>query len=420
LKFLLTIFLLVLLAATGYGAWMWYGMTQPYQGFAGPGVFVDIPHGVSRRYVAYLLKKNGVIRSRLGFEIYARKHPKRTLEAGEYYFDHAMTGRDVFWKLANGQVYQQPFTVREGETIFDIAHDLEAGKFMRAGDFIYAAGDPALIRDFAPEAQTLEGFLFPATYELPRHPAASELTAQMVHKFKDEWRRIGASDPGEHTGANGQAGKSEYTAESQHRVRLQTVTLASLVERETPKPEERPMVASVFENRVQKGMRLQCDPTVIYGMERLGQYKGTLTGKDLSFDSPYNTYEHGGLPPGPIGNPGESSLRAALHPAETNLLYFVANTQGGHFFSSTLAEHNKNVTKYRRLLAGLPADPPPPPPPPPAGAKRRQTKPQAQQQAKVGAKQPAKPRVKGQRKPGSKQQAKPDANQQAKQQGKER
>ena len=123
-------------------------------------------------------------------------------------------------------------------------------------------------------------------------------------------------------------------------------------------------------------MRLQCDPTVIYAMERSGQYKGTLTGKDLGFESPYNTYEHGGLPPGPIGNPGEASLRAALHPAETSYLYFVANTQGGHFFSSTLAEHNKNVVKYRRLLAGLPADPPPPPP----DAKKKQAKPVAHSQ----------------------------------------
>jgi UPF0755 protein len=148
------------------------------------------------------------------------------------------------------------------------------------------------------------------------------------------------------------------------------VTLASLVERETPKPEERPMVASVFDNRLRKRMRLQCDPTVIYGLERLGQYKGSLSGKDLTFDSPYNTYEHYGLPPGPIGNPGEASLRAALHPAETSFLYFVANTQGGHFFSSTLEEHNRNVLKYRRLLAGLPADPPPPPPAPPKTKKK--------------------------------------------------
>jgi len=352
LKYLMAILLILALTAGAAAAWLWYGITKPYQGFAKEGVFVDVPHGASRRYVAYLLQKNGIVRSSLGLEIYARRHPKRTLQAGEYFFDHAMTGRDVFWKLANGEVYQQPFTVREGETMFDIARELEAAKFMSASDFIYAAGDPALIRDFAPGAQTLEGFLFPATYELPRHPAASELTAEMVHKFKEQWKQI-ASSP-----------TSGHSVEGDRQAVTRSVTLASLVERETPKPEERPLVAGVFENRMRKNMRLQCDPTVIYGMERLGRYNGTLTGKDLSFDSLYNTYEHGGLPPGPIGNPGDASLRAALHPAETDYLYFVANTQGGHFFSATLAEHNKNVVKYRRLLAGLPADPPPPPPSP--------------------------------------------------------
>jgi len=353
LKYLLALLLLIVLIAGGAAAWIWYGFTQPYQGFAAGGVFVDVPHGASQRYVAYLLQKNGVVRSALAMRIYARRHPKRTMQAGEYLFDHAMTGSEVFWKLANGEVFQQPFTVREGETMFDIARELETGKFMRAGDFLYAAGDPALIRDFAPGAQTLEGFLFPATYQLPRHPAASELSAEMVHKFKEEWKRIAPPPAG---GA---------TNEGDHRAVNRIVTLASLVERETPKPEERPLVAGAFENRLRKGMRLQCDPTVIYGMERLGKYNGTLTGKDLSFDSLYNTYEHGGLPPGPIGNPGEASLRAALRPAETNYLYFVANTQGGHFFSATLAEHNKNVVKYRRLMAGLPADQPPPPAPPP-------------------------------------------------------
>src|SRR5437899_6739210 len=204
---------------------MWYGMTQPYQDFAAGGIFVDVPHGVSRRYVAYLLKQNGVIRSKLAFEIYARRHPKRTLQAGEYFFDHAMTGREVFWKMANGQVYEQPFTVREGETMFDIARELQEGKFMPAADFVYAAGDPSLIRDFAPGAQTLEGFLFPATYELPRHPAASELTAQMVHKFKEEWKRIATTSE---------------TALGDHRLMPRMVTMASFVERETPKPAPRP------------------------------------------------------------------------------------------------------------------------------------------------------------------------------------
>jgi len=348
LKFLAGVLALVLLGAAGEAAWLWYGITHPYQGFAKEGVFVEVPRGASRRFVAHLLEKNGVIRSALGFELYARRHPRRTLQAGEYFFDRAATGRDVFSKLANGEVFVQPFTVREGETMFDIARELEAGKFMPASDFVYAASDPGLIRDLAPGAQTLEGFLFPATYELPHHPAASELTAQMVRKFKDKWKQISApaekpSDPAGHAQTE------------------QIVTLASLVERETPKSEERPLVAGVFENRLRKGMRLQCDPTVIYGMERLDKYNGTLTGKDLAFDSLYNTYEHGGLPPGPIGNPGEASLRAALAPAKTDSLYFVANTQGGHFFSATLAEHNKNVMKYRRLLGGEPADPPPTP-----------------------------------------------------------
>ena len=362
MKYFLALLLVIVLIAGVASAWIWYGITKPYQGFAKEGAFVDVPRGASSRHVAYLLKNNGVVRSALAFEIYARRHPKRTLQAGEYFFDHAMTGREVFWKLANGQVYQQPFTVREGETMFDIARELEAGKFMRAGDFVFAAGDPALIRDFAPGAQTLEGFLFPATYELPRRPAASELTAEMVHKFKEQWKRIASPTVGGITGEGDHAGVNRI------------VTLASLVERETPKPEERPLVAGAFENRLRKGMRLQCDPTVIYGMERLGKYNGTLTGKDLTFDSLYNTYEHGGLPPGAIGNPGEASLRAAMHPAETNYLYFVANTQGGHFFSATLAEHNKNVVKYRRLLAGLPADPPPPPPPPPPSPKKKHGK----------------------------------------------
>src|SRR2546423_14863456 len=155
---------------------MWYGMTKPYQGFAAEGVFVDVPRGTSSRHVAYLLKTNGVVRNALAFEIYARRHPKRTLLAGEYFFDHAMTGREVFSKIANGQVFQQPFTVREGETMFDIARELEAGKFMRPGGFLYAAGEPAPVRDFVSGAPTLGGFRFPLTFELPPEPAGNALS----------------------------------------------------------------------------------------------------------------------------------------------------------------------------------------------------------------------------------------------------
>jgi len=342
---------LLLLAVAGAAAWMWYGIEQPYQGFAAEGVFVDLPHGASSRTVARVLKQNGVIRSRFAFEVYARRHPRRRLQAGEYFFNHAISGHDVFWQIADGHIYEQPFTVREGETIFDIAHDLETEKLMTADDFLSAAQNPDLISDIAPHAKTLEGFLFPATYFLPRHPSPTDVTAEMVHKFKEEWQRIAPLES-----------QRDTTGLEHGRPVASLVTLASLVERETPKPEERPLVAGAFENRLRKRIPLQCDPTVIYAMQDAGQYNGRITGADLHFPSPYNTYVHAGLPPGPIGNPGEASLRAALDPAKTDYLYFVANTQGGHFFAATLVEHNRNVTKYRRLLAGLPADPPTPPP----------------------------------------------------------
>ncbi|HTB93671.1 MAG TPA: endolytic transglycosylase MltG [Candidatus Sulfotelmatobacter sp.] len=343
MKILAALILLVLLAAAAGAGYVWYSIEKPYGRIPSEGLYVDIPHGTSRRAVAHILKNAGVIRNSFAFEFYARRHPKRTLEAGEYLFDHPLAGKDVFWKLANGEVYQQPFTVREGETIFDIARNLEAAKLMAAGDFLKAAEDPSEIKDLFPEARTLEGFLFPATYNLPRHAPAEELTEMMVRKFRDaladvlpngsEW-----SDPTVSIGS--------------------VVTLASLVERETPKPDERPLVAGVFTNRLARNMPLQCDPTVIYALQMDDEYNGTLTLKDLRLNSPYNTYRNKGLPPGPIGNPGEVAMRAALHPAQTDYLYFVANTQGGHFFASSLADHNKNVAKYHRLLNGEPAEPP--------------------------------------------------------------
>jgi UPF0755 protein len=346
-KYVLAFLVILLLIAAAAGVYLWYGIQKPYRAFGSEGVFVTIPHGASSRTAGHILQKNGVIRSAIAFELYARRHSRRSPQAGEYFFDHATSGKEVFWKLAHGEVYVLPFTVREGETMFDIAHELEAAKFLPAEDFLRVARDPSSIKDLAPHAASLEGFLFPATYQLPRHPVAAELAANMVQKFREQWGKIVALDPAPASAA---------------RPTISTVTLASLVERETPKPEERPLVAGVFENRLHKGMLLQCDPTVIYALEQVGQYKGTLTSENLHYDSPYNTYAHSGLPPGPIGNPGEVSLRAALEPAQTDYLYFVANTQGGHFFSATLAEHNKNVNRYHRLLKGLPADPPPAPP----------------------------------------------------------
>ncbi|GAC1703230.1 MAG: hypothetical protein NVS9B4_10720 [Candidatus Acidiferrum sp.] len=365
MKFLGKLFLLLLIAGGAVAAWLWYSLEQPYQGYRAPeGVFVDVPHGASTRVVARLLKKNGIVRSAWTFELYSRRHRLRRMQAGEYFFDRPLAGREVFWKLARGEVYEQPFTVREGETIFDIGRDLQAAKLMKAEEFLEAAKDASSIQDLAPRAKTLEGFLFPATYHLPRHPVAATLTAEMVRKFREEWstitgaRETAAAPGGASTAVGGDDSAAASAPALDGRPVASIVTLASLVERETPKPEERPLVAGVFENRLRRNMPLQCDPTVIYALEKMQKYRGTLTGSDLHLDSPYNTYQHAGLPPGPIGNPGEASLRAALQPAQTDYLYFVANTQGGHFFSATLKDHNQNVSKYRRLLAGGPADPP--------------------------------------------------------------
>jgi UPF0755 protein len=353
------LFIVVVALAGAAGAlWLWVAIAAPYRNFSSEGVFVVVPRGASCRTVGRLLQQEGVVRSGLVFRLYCRRHPKRSLQAGEYFFERAASGRDVFWTIANGKIFEKQFTVREGTTIFEIARELETAHVVSAADFLKAAEDPASMHELAPEAQTLEGFLFPATYRFPRNPGAEAVTGAMTAKFKEEWTRIenDLAAKGASSGADG-AAKDPPKPKL-----LEIVTLASLVERETPQSAERPVVAGVYENRLKKRMLLQCDPTVIYALERVDSYQGTLTLDDLRIDSPYNTYRYRGLPPGPIGNPGEAALRAALDPAASSYLYFVANTKGGHFFSSTLAEHNWNVRRYHRLLKGLPDEPEPRPP----------------------------------------------------------
>lgn len=338
-----TFFILVLVAAAAGAAYLWLAIAKPYGVIPPQGIFVEIPHGSSQRAAAYLLESKGVIHSAMAFELYARRHPKRSLQAGEYFFDHPLSGKDVYWKIASGDIFQQLFTVKEGDTMFDIAQNLQAANYMKATNFLAAANQASQIQDLAPGAKTLEGFLFPATYNIPRHASAGDLTTMMVHKFREALQQIAPDrlDP--------------LTPGTPL---ISVITLASIVESETPKAEERPLVAGVYSNRLHKDMLLQCDPTVIYALRQANRYNPPLTLKDLHYDSAYNTYMHPGLPPGPIDNPGESAIRAALAPAPTDYLYFVANTQGGHFFACTLAEHDQNVAKYHRLLNGESADPP--------------------------------------------------------------
>jgi len=327
-------FVLVLAAAcAALAGWVAMSLYQPYQGFSSQGVYVDIPHGASQRTIGRILATQGVVRSRWVFEGLCRWSGRHTLEAGEYFFDHPVTPFQVFDALANGRVYVRELVVPEGYSMFDIADLVAREGFTTRDDFLAAARNPAAVRDLAPSATSLEGFLFPATYEFPRHPSGQQMADAMVKRFRQEWATLSAESRDPTPGAL-----------------ERTLTLASLVERETPKAEERPLVAGVFDNRLARRQPLQCDPTVVYAMELAGQYSGTLEARDIPFESPYNTYRHPGLPPGPIANPGEASIRAALAPAQTDYLYFVANTEGGHFFGKTLAEHNHNVALYRRRL----------------------------------------------------------------------
>jgi UPF0755 protein len=331
-RFLLFV-LVVFLALGGVTGWIYWSLYAPYQNFQAPGVFVDVPKGASERSISHLLVQQGVVRNEWAFDALCRYRSRRTLEAGEYYFDHPQTAFAVFDTLAEGRVFEISVTVPEGFNTFQIADLLESKGLTTRDAFLAAAADPAPVHDIAPTAPSLEGFLFPATYQFPRHVTPVQIIAAMTDHFRAEWTTLTSGDP-----LNGAL------------TPLQDITLASLVESETPKSDERPVIAGVFENRLHKRMPLQCDPTVVYALEKKGDYKGTLTIPDLRVDSPYNTYRYPGLPPGPIANPGETSLRAALRPATVDFLYFVADTEGGHQFARTLAEHNRNVARYHELL----------------------------------------------------------------------
>jgi len=324
----------ILIGLVVVAAWLAYALCVPYQGFPREGVFVDVPHGASARTIGRLLAGKGVVRSRLAFEALSRWRARRVLQAGEYFFDHPVNTFQVHQAIAEGRVFEMEVAVPEGLTMYDIADLLARQGLISRQAFLVAARDPAPVGDLAPAAGSLEGFLFPATYRFPHHVTAQEIVQAMVLRFHETWQTLSEAS----------ASRNALSAEA-------VVALASLVERETSVPEERPLVAAVFANRLRRGLPLQCDPTVIYALKLADKYSGSLDLGDLRFDSPYNTYRHRGLPPGPISNPGEAALRAALNPAQVDYLYFVANGQGGHVFSKTLEEHNRNVARYRRLIA---------------------------------------------------------------------
>ncbi|HSY36807.1 MAG TPA: endolytic transglycosylase MltG [Acidobacteriaceae bacterium] len=301
----------------------------------GPGAetFVDILPGTGTLGIARQLQKAGIVRSALAFDVLViwktvRGHGAGSLKAGEYRFDHSARMEEVYDRLRQGDVYTVTLVIPEGYNIFDIANAVAAARLDSREDFLNAERkNTELIADWVPQgrATSLEGYLFPDTYKFSRHATPILMLTTMVRKFGQEARRLGMT-PDEVS---------------------RTVTMASLVEKEVHIDMERPEVVSVFENRLAAGMPLQTDPAVIYASLLRGTWTGVIHQSELKSDSAYNTYTHAGLPPGPICNPGIAALQAALHPAKTGYLYFVADPEGTTKFAATLAEHNANVAAYR-------------------------------------------------------------------------
>jgi len=326
---------LIFIAVLASAGWFGWALLTPVEP---PGkTFVMLRPGYSTRRIASELKSAGVIHSAEAFILWHYiRH--RSLKAGEYLFDQPANIIDLQKRLRRGDVYFHTVVVPEGFTMFDIARAVESAGLGPAEDFLKVAqSDTALIADLAPAAPSLEGYLFPDTYQLSRMQSMHEIAAVMVRQFRQVAHQVGLlqTSPVEPNG--------DLT---------RTLIMASIIEKETSVADERPLVASVYYNRLAKNIALDADPSIIYAELLAGTYTGALHHDDMHFGSPYNTYTHTGLPPGPIANPGKSALEAALHPAQSDYYYFVADAQGHHRFARTIEEHNKNVADYRRAMRG--------------------------------------------------------------------
>ena len=318
------LFLLILLSA-GAAAWLVFAPFGPET-----ETFVDLAPGSSTLRMGRQLEAAGVVRSQFAFDL-VRWWKRGTLKAGEYRFDHPVAVTEVYAHISRGDVYTRTVIIPEGASLFEIAARLEQAGFGSRQSFLDgAARQVGLVTDLDPGATSLEGYLFPDTYHFARKFGPAQICAAMVKRFRAVAAQLGLKG-------------------NMHRV----VTMASLVERETAVDAERPLVACVFENRLAKKIPLMTDPSVIYGLELDGRWRGAIYQSDLKLDTPYNTYLHTGLPPGPVANPGLRSLRAAMEPAKSDYLYFVAagaNPQGRSLFSSTIEEHARNVADYRHAV----------------------------------------------------------------------
>ncbi len=311
--------------------------------------------GYSTRRIAAELRAAGVIKSRFAFILWHRFHRRQSLKAGEYLFDKTARMVEVNDRLVRGDIYVHTLVIPEGFTMFDIAQALQDAGLGSSQDFLAVAqSDRELIADLAPEARSLEGYLFPNTYEFTRTQSMRDIAAVMVRQFRQVAAQIGLTTSGALPNSLTTVGlvPNGPTPSGQGMDVQKTVTMASIIEKETAVPEERAIVASVYYNRLARKIALQADPSVIYAEMLNGNYSGALHHADMGFQSAYNTYAHPGLPPGPIGNPGRTSLEAAMHPAQTDYFYFVSDGNGHHRFSRSLEEHNQNVAKLRQAVQG--------------------------------------------------------------------
>lgn len=305
-------------------------MREPYQGFEGAAKQVEVRRGLRTATIIQNLQREGVLRDEWVPLVYMKLLRSRdSLKAGVYEFKGPQSAVDVIDKLVRGEVIHASITIREGLDRFAIAKLFAAEGFGTEEAWNELTSDAEPIRDIAPSAESLEGYLFPDTYKFDPGTSPQSIVNAMISNFRKTWG-------------------SEIALITTGLDAHQTVVLASIVETEARIPQERPIVASVYLNRVRKRMLLGADPTVIYAMKLEQRWDGNIRKADLQRDSPYNTYRRPGLPPGPIANPGLASLRAAAAPATTPYLYFVSRNDGSHVFATSLAEHNRNVEKYQR------------------------------------------------------------------------
>ena len=335
-KHAIPVFLLALVAFSVVAGGMAWSLKRqldtPFPKIVQTPRFFEVEKGQGAGRIAARLEAAGLISSARLFKLYLHwQGPSFRLQAGEYLFDRPLSLTQTSQKLHRGDVYLHKITIAEGLTLSEVAEHVATRNFGSRDRLLELMGTPETILAIDPEARNLEGYLFPETYLLEKGTTEGVIVESMVQQFLKNW-----------------------SLERQRRARQlglsvrQVVTLASLIEKETNRPDERRLISAVFHNRLQRNMTLDCDPTVIYAVRLVKEYDGILHRSDLQLDSPYNTYLYPGLPPGPIANPGLAAIDAALDPAPTDYLFFVSANDGSHVFSGNYRDHRRAVVRYQR------------------------------------------------------------------------